>query len=394
MDKENIQKMAWNEPGGSNNKDPWGCSGKSGGGSPPDLDEMLKKFKDKFGGFSGGSLPGGFGFILIGVVILWLLTGIYIVDPAERGVELRFGKYSTTTGPGPHWHLPYPIEKVEIVNVDRIQNLEIGYRSGSGRLSGSVYGESLMLTKDENIIDTKFAVQYKIKSAKDYLFNIVQPDTTLREVTESAVRDIVGKSKMDFVLTEGRAEIADRAKNLIQKIMDNYGSGLLVTSVNMQDAQPPEQVQDAFDDVVKAREDKQKFINQAEAYRNDILPKARGKAARIVAEANAYKEQIVAKAEGEAARFSQILQEYAKAPDVTRERMYLETMEQVLGRTGKLIMDQSSNNLMMMPLDKMLSGSGMLPKPAMANTRQSVVNNSPAIKREAERKVRSLREGR
>ena len=383
--------MAWNEPGGSNDKDSWG-GGRSGGGSSPDFDEILNKIKDRFGG--GGGISGGLGFLLIGVVVLWLLTGIYIVDPAERGVELRFGKYTTTTGPGPHWHLPYPIERVEIVNVDRIQNLEIGYRSGSGRFSGSVYGESLMLTEDENIIDTRFAVQYKIKSAKDYLFNLVYPDITLREVTESAVRDIVGKSKMDFVLTEGRAEIADRAKTLIQSIMDNYGSGLLVTSVNMQDAQPPEQVQNSFDDVVKAREDKQKFINQAEAYQNDILPKARGKAARIVAEANAYREQVVAKAEGEASRFSQILQEYTQAPEVTRERMYLETMEQVLGRTGKLIMDKSENNLMLMPLDKMLSGTGISSNSSSGNVEKIAPRRLPGVKREVERRARNLREGR
>lgn len=394
MDTDNIQKMAWNEPGGSDNKDPWGNrSNKQSGGTPPDIDEMLKKIKDKFSGAGGGGLPGGIGFILIGAVLLWLATGIYIVDSAERGVELRFGKYSATTLPGPHWHLPSPIETVEIVNVERIQNLEIGYRSGGGsRFSGNVLSESLMLTEDENIIDTKFAVQYKIKSAKDYLFNMVDPDVALREVTESSVRDIVGKSKMDFVLTEGRADIANRAQTLIQKIMDGYGSGLLVTSVNMQDAQPPEQVQASFDDVVKAREDKQRFINQSEAYRNDILPRARGKAARIVAEANAYREQVVAKAEGESSRFSQILTEYEKAPEVTRERMYLESMEQVLGRTGKLITGQGNGNLMMLPLDKMLSGSTMLPKPQIVAPSGQV--DTPMVQRQVERKTRSLREGR
>jgi membrane protease subunit HflK len=362
-------KMAWNEPGGSGgNKDPWG-NNKPGGGQqmPPGFEEFANKIKEKFGGmFGGGSgkkdgKPGssggifsGIGLILI-LLIVWILSGIYIVEPSERGVVLRFGKYVDTTAPGPHWHIPYPIESAEVLNVDRIRTLEIGYRSGGRtRISGSVFNEALMLTEDENIVNAKFAVQYKIKDARDFLFNVNNPTNSLYEVTQSAVRNVIGRNKMDFVLTEGRAEIAYQIESIIQSVIDKYQTGLEITSVNIQSAQPPDQVQAAFADANKAKEDKQRFINQAEAYRNKILPNARGQAARIIAEANAYKEQIEAKATGEASRFSQILSEYQKAPEVTSSRLYIETMEDVLSKNSKVVMDaEGQNSLMVLPLDKM-----------------------------------------
>ncbi len=366
--------MAWNEPGGSKDNDPWGGGNKKDQG-PPDLDEVVKKFQDQvrkiFGGKgskgsdgdSEGSSTGGsggaigIGVILGGALFLWGLTGIYIVDEGKRGVELRFGQYSETTQPGPHWHIPSPIDSVEIVDVSQIRNVEIGYRSGAGAESSkrSVLNEAMMLTQDENIVDVNFAVQYRIKEARDYLFNMRSPDETLREATESAVREIVGKSKMDFVLTEGRSEMVQSAEVLIQEILDRYGSGLQVTSVNMQDAQPPEQVQAAFSDAVKAREDEQRLKNEAEAYSNDILPKARGAGARMFEEATAYKSKVVAEAEGQASRFLQVLTEYQKAPIVTRERLYLDAMEAVLNNSSKVMLDvEGGGNLLYLPLDRMM----------------------------------------
>ena len=365
MDKTNIQEMAWNDPGNSGDNQ-WGKGNKSNNSSnglPPELEDFIGKLKSKFGGLFGDGNKGGSSGLLIifsFLLIIWLLSGIYIVDPAERGVVLRFGKHVETVTEGPHWHIPYPIEQVEIVDVDRSRVITIGYRDNINGRAGEVLSESLMLTKDENIINAKFAVQYKIKNAEDYLFNVKNPTITLHQVTESAVREVVGKSKMDFVLTEGRAEMVLKVEDLVQKTLDKYGTGIIVTQVTMKDAQPPDQVQEAFADVVKAQEDNKKFINQAEAYRNDIIPKARGKVARIVAEANAYKEQIVAKAEGESSRFKQILTEYKKAPDVTRKRMYIDTMQNVLSKTGKIFIDSnSSNSLFVLPIEKLLRSGVM-----------------------------------
>jgi len=375
--------MAWNEPGGSKDNDPWG-GGKKNDQGPPDLDEVVKKFQDQvssiFGGKKGskggdgddkGSSSGGAGgkvgisVVLGGAIFLWGLTGIYIVDEGTRGVELRFGQYNETTQPGPHWHIPSPIDSVEIVDVSQIRNVEIGYRSGAGAGDASkrsVLNEALMLTQDENIVDVNFAVQYRIKNAQDYLFNLRSPDETLREATESAVREIVGKSKMDFVLTEGRSDMVRSAEVLIQDILDRYGSGLQVTSVNMQDAQPPEQVQAAFSDAVKAREDEQRLKNEAEAYANDIIPKARGAAARMNEEATAYKSKVVAEAQGQSSRFLQVLGEYQKAPVVTRERLYLDAMETVLNNTSKVMIDvEGSGNLLYLPLDRMMGQAAAAP---------------------------------
>lgn len=379
--------MAWNEPGKSG-QDPWGNSGKpgnngnNGGGDnkPPkkqnndDLDELLKKAQSILGGAgnkfgnNGGGIGGIGGSVIVAViVVVWILSGIYIVDPAERGVVTRFGSFVEETKAGPHWHMPYPIEKVRVVNVDQIRTAEIGYRSGvqdsRGRSgSGSVLNESLMLTKDENIVDLKIAVQYQVTSANKYLFDVTDPDTTLRSVTESALREVVGQSTMDFVLTEGRDEIVKRVKDLAQERLDAYNTGLMITSVNLQEAKPPEQVQPAFADVVKAGQDRERSINEAEAYSNDILPKARGQAARQLEEASAYHDQVIAQAKGEASRFTSIVTEYEKAPEVTRKRLYIDAVSGVLSSTSKVFVgSESSNNLLYLPLDKMVGGQTSAP---------------------------------
>lgn len=360
--------MAWNEPGGGDNN-PWGSGSRKGASGPPDLDDIFRKLRQSLGGF-GGKRGGGSGAgmrspipLIVGIIFaVWLASGIYIVDPAERGVELRFGKYTVTTLPGPHWHIPYPVETVEVVNVAQIRNVEVGFRSG-GSVRGSasaprVPAESLMLTKDENIVDIKLAVQYRVKDARQYLFNVIDPDATLAQVTESAVRETIGKSTLDFVLTEGRAEVMTRTEDVLQAILDRYASGLEVTSVNLQDAQPPEEVQAAFEDVIKSREDEQRLRNEAETYANDIIPRARGAAQRQIEESSAYKSRVVEQAFGEGSRFTQVLTEYRKAPAVTRERLYLDAMEQVLANTGKVMVDvKGSSNLLYLPLDRM-NGEG------------------------------------
>jgi membrane protease subunit HflK len=378
--------MAWNEPGGSGNKDPWGGGRKDDQG-PPDLDEVLKKMTDKinslFGGkggkggddsgrFSGqgGGSSIGISFVLILAVIVWGLSGLYIVNEGRQGVVLRLGAFDRITNPGLNWY-PRFFEKVEIVDVEQVRSVNIG----------TVSSESLMLTQDENIVDIQFAVQYKVKDAKEYLFNVRDPASTLRQATETAMREIVGKNEMDFVIKDGRVEVATRTKDLMQVILDGYNTGVVVTNLNMQDAQPPEQVQHAFDDAIKAREDKERLVNEAEAYANDILPKARGKAARMEQEANAYRDEIVAKAEGEAERFTKVLVEYNKAPKVTRERLYLDAMESVLGNANKVMVDvKKGNNLMYLPLDRLNQRqSAPLDMTDLENQKQSADSANPNI---------------
>ena len=354
--------MAWND---NNNQNPWGNNGQT----PPELDQVIIDFKKKFSGVFGGKPPsnsdtprlpsvGGLKYIFILALLVWVLSGIYIIDPAEKGVVLRFGAFQEETGQGPHWHLPYPIETLNRVNVEQIRTAQIGYRDAiSNRRGGNVSSESLMLTKDENMIDAKFAVQYKIDDVQAYLFNVANPDMTLRHVVESAIRQVVGKNTMDFVLTEGRVSIADSIKEKSQELLNIYQTGLQITTVNMQDAQPPEQVQASFSDAVKAREDKQRLINEAQTYANDILPKSRGKAARMLEESKAYKSEVVSKSEGEASRFGQILAEYEKAPEVTRERLYRETMENVFANTSKVIVDSKANSMMYLPIDKLINAN-------------------------------------
>ena len=364
--------MAWNQPeGNGSGRDPWGNRGGQSG--PPDLDELLgnlqRRLRGLFGGGSrgggGGTFGGGGkgirsfgtrGFALVVVVLLvgWGLAGIYIVEPAEEGVVLRFGRYHETTGPGPHW-APYFVDSVEKVNVEQIRRAEIGYRSEAG--DQSVPPESLMLTRDENIVDVGFAVLYRIKDARNYLFVVRDPDLSLRQATESAIREVVGRNIMDFVLTDGRAVVAEQVRELTQEILDRYETGLLVASVNMQKAQPPDQVREAFSDAVKAREDEERYKNEARAYAADILPRARGDANARLQEAEGYKQRVINEARGDASRFTSVLNEYTKAPEVTRQRLYLDAMQNVLGNSTKVLLDiEGGNNLLYVPLDKLLTG--------------------------------------
>lgn len=357
--------MSWNEPGGDK-KDPW--SGRGDPKGPPDLDEAIRALQEKlskfFGGGEGGGESGPSGifaqkFVKLVIfalfVLIWLISGFYIVDEGNHGVETRFGKYAGITQSGLHWHIPAPVEQVTIVNVKQQRFIEVGYRSaGAEQLTGSVPKEALMLTKDENYVDVRLAVQYQVKDAKDFIFNLVDPAATLKQVTESAERGVIGGSEMDFVLTEGRSEIVTQIKKEIQEVMDSYHSGIQITSVNLQDAQPPEQVQNAFADAIKAREDQQRLINEAQAYSNDVVPKARGAAARKIQEAEGYKEQVIAQAIGEANRFSQMFAEYSKAPDVTRKRLYIESIEAVLTQSNPVLVDvKGNNNMLYLPLDKL-----------------------------------------
>jgi modulator of FtsH protease HflK len=379
--------MAWNEPGGG--KDPW--SGKGGDQGPPDLDEVVKKLQDKFGGLfgggkssndgssgkSGGSGPGSktFSIALIVLLLGWLASGIYIVQPAERGVVLRFGAYSETTQPGPHWHIPFPVESVIRVDVDQISSFR---------------HKALMLTRDENIVDVELTIQSRIQDAADFLFQDRDPRKTMQDATETAVRTTIGKNDLDFILTQGRGAIADRIKQEAQGLINSYKTGLIITSVNMQPAKPPEQVKSAFDDAIKAREDKERLENQAEAYANQVVPEARGEAARRLAEAKAYKDRVIAVAEGDVSRFLSVLKEYKRAPTVTRERLYLDAMETMLGQTSKVMLDaKSGNSLMYLPLDKLIqnratSGSEQSSN-ASSNSSQSSSRSTPTNLRNVDR---------
>jgi membrane protease subunit HflK len=355
--------VAWNEPGGSGGKDPWGQRRKEQG--PPDLDKIIKNIRDRlsglFGGGSGGGTGGGservnrigLGLIVAVALGLWSLSGFYVINQGERGVELKFGKKNQVTGPGLHWHLPWPIERVEKVNVDQVSTLSIGRRGDKG--SGGGADSGFMLTEDENIVVVEFTVQYKIKDASDYLFNVRDPKSTIVQAMESASREVVGKSQLDFIITEGQLEVSEKSQKLLQEILDRYKSGVQIVKVQMQKVTPPEEVKAAFDDATKAREDGARIIKEAEAYSNDIIPRARGAASRLVQEAQGYKASVMARAEGDARRFTSIVGEYVKAPGVTRDRMYIETMEQVLSSTTKILIDQKgSSNVLYLPLDRML----------------------------------------
>jgi membrane protease subunit HflK len=340
--------MAWNEPGGSGNKDPWGNRKNEQG--PPDLDEIIKKLQSKFSGLFGGSggsgrkrtPSGGFGlgFIATVVLVIWALSGIYIVDEGKQGVVLQFGAFHGITNPGPHWY-PRFIQSVDIVEKDKSRSVGVGLNRD----------ESLMLTKDENIVDVKFEVQYRVKDAKNYLFSVVDPDSTIRAATESALREIVGTSAMNYVLE--RNDVAELTGALIQKILDRYDTGLLVEEVNLVYSEAPEEVKPAFDDVNSAEQDRDRFIEEARKYQNQIVPIARGDAARIEQEAEAYKQEKIARAEGDARRFNELLVEYKKAPQITRERLYLEAMEDVLSKNSKVMIDvKEGNNLLYIPIDQ------------------------------------------
>ena len=337
--------MAWNEESDNKqDKDPWGKNGNQG---PPDLDEIVKKMQKGIGGIFGnkptkkGDTPVFPFLIAIILLVAWLIFDMtYLIDQQQKGVVLRFGKHVSTLDPGLNIRLPRPIEVVKKVNVGQVR---------------SITHKASMLTQDENIVDVEVAVQWRIGSATDFLFNVFDPFPTLRQVTESAVREVIGKSELDFVLTEGRSEIAQKIQILIQDVLDDYESGIYISSVEMQPAKPPEEVKAAFDDAIKAREDEQRLVNEAEAYRNDIIPKARGSAARLREESNGYKARVIAKAEGEASRFEQLLTEYKRAPRVTRERLYLDAIESVFSNTNKVLIDNDNgNSLMYLPIDRLI----------------------------------------
>ena len=352
--------MAWNEPNG--NKDPWGRKSNTSSELDNALNDLNKYFKNLLGGTSGGSNSNKKNSSIIGAVILtiYLLSGIYIVNDGERGVVLQFGEFSNITMPGPHW-IPRIIQKAEIVDVSKIR---------------SIQQKAQMLTEDENIVSVNFAIQYDIKDASDYIFNLRDPDETLSAAGESSIREVLGKNKMDFVITEGRETIASDTKILLQTVLDSYDAGINVQTVNILEAQPPEQVQDAFSDAIRAREDEQRYINEAEAYRNEIIPLARGKAVQIIEEAKAYRVKLIKSAEGEALRFSKLYKEYKKSPEVTRERLYIESVESVLGSSTKVMIDiDGGNNLLYLPLDKILEPR-MQNSSTMGNSGSSSTNDS------------------
>ena len=290
------------------------------------------------------------------MVLLWLASGVYIVGPAERGVVLRFGKFAEETGPGPRWHLPWPIETVEVVNVSGVRTLEIGYRNNP---RNKVLRESLMLTDDENIVDVQFAVQYTLSSGRDYLLSVRNPEETVLQAAETAIRQTVGRRSMDAVLYEDRGGVQAEVQKLMQEILDRYRVGILISNVTMQGAQPPEQVQAAFDDAVKAGQDRERQKNEGEAYANDVIPKARGAAARLAEEAEGYRQRVIATAEGEAARFRLVVEEYNKAPRVTRDRLYLDALSHVMTNATKVVVDQrAGSNLLFLPLDRLMASVG------------------------------------
>lgn len=372
--------MPWNQPG-SGGQDPWGGGKRN---SQPDLDEIVKSVQDKVGGLFGGgggnkrgAKFGGFGMVLIPLILLigWLASGFYTVEQGSEAVILRFGEYQETTAPGLHWHYPTPIERRIIVNIEKINTAEVGFREDRSGRKTSVPREALMLIADENIVNVQLAVQYDIKDARMLIFNVAErAEDVVRGATESVLREVVGGSPLEL-LTEGRAVVASKTKTLLQSILDRYETGINITAVEMQDAQPPKEVKPAFDDAVKAREDKIRLKNEAEAYANDIVPRARGGAARMEQEADAYKQSIIARATGEASRFDQILAEYRKAPEITRDRLYLESMEQVLKNTSKLMIDQSGggNNVMYLPLDQLIKQ-----RQSSTNNRSASSDTAPA----------------
>jgi membrane protease subunit HflK len=366
-------KFSLNDPrwgrGSKDNGQHQNNDGKKPGDGPPDLDQLWRDFNQRLNrlfGNKGGRGDGGGGFTpdmrgagvgvgLVGAIVLflWLVSGFFIVQEGQTGVILTFGKYSHMTPAGFNWRWPYPIQSHEVVNVSQVRTVEVGYRSSFKNKQAK---ESLMLTDDENIIDIQFAVQYKLKSAAEWVFNNRDQEETVRQVAETAIREIVGRNKMDFVLYEGREKVALDVNQLMQQIVDRYKSGVQITNVTMQNVQPPEQVQAAFDDAVKAGQDRERQKNEGQAYANDVIPRARGAASRLLQESEAYRSRVVANAQGDASRFKQVLVEYQKAPAVTRDRMYLEAMQQIFSNTTKVMVDsKSGNNLLYLPLDKLIS---------------------------------------
>ncbi len=330
--------MAWNEPGGGNGS--WNRSGRQ----PPDLEDLVRDTLQKlFGAFGGGGKQTARrGLIwLLGIVVgIWALTGLYRVDEAEQAVVLRFGEYASTRGAGLRWRLPWPIESVEKVNVAEINKFS---------------QQTRMLTADENIVAVDLVVQYQRSDPVDFLFQVRRAEETLGDVSESAIREIIGKNDMDYILGEGRSDIAQRTEDLIQQTLDDYRTGLGVTQVNLRDANYPEQVEAAVQDAIKAREDKERLAFEAQAYANDVVPRARGEAAKRLQDAEGYRSRVIADAEGEAQRFEKLLVEYQKAPEVTRERLYIEALEEFYGNANKVLLEaEGSGNLLYLPVDQLI----------------------------------------
>ena len=368
-----------NDPG-------WGRGGSGGGGDgqrprpgndgPPDLDELWRDFNRKLNGLfrkgggsgppSGGSdgpgLKGagtGIGVLAIVAILLWLGSGFYIVPEGHAAAILRFGEFRTLNDrPGFTWRLPYPVEVHELVNVQQLRQIEVGYRSN---VKNKVLKESLMLSQDQSIVDMQYAVQYRLSDPVAWLFNNnpgPAPDEIIRQGAETAMRETVGRNRIDQVLYEEKEAVAKDAQKLMQAIVDRYKAGVAIIDVTIQQAQPPEQVQAAFEDANKAAQDRERLINEGRAYANDVIPKARGNAARLTEEAEGYKQRVIATAQGDASRFTQVLTEYSKAPQVTRDRMYLETMQQVFTNTTKIYVDSRNTSLLSLPLDRLLQGQG------------------------------------
>jgi modulator of FtsH protease HflK len=366
---QGAEFMPWSNQGGGpwgsgGSKGPWGSGPQSSGPQPPDLEQLLRRSQDKLKSvLPGGNLGGrGFALLTLGAIVLWCVSGFFRVEPDELGVVLRFGKHVREVQPGLNYHLPYPIETVLTPKALRVNKIDVGMRvvddARRGTTVRDVPEESLMLTGDENIVDVDFSVLWKVQPAKvrDYLFNIQNPEGTVKAVAESAMREVVGRSNIQPILTGARQNIESSVQDLMQKTLDHYGAGILIQQVQLQKVDPPAQVIDSFRDVQAARADLERAQNEAQTYANRVVPEARGRVAQITQTAEAYREQTVAEAQGQTARFSKIYDEYKKAPDVTRQRMYLETMERLFGSTDKIILDtggQAGGVVPFLPLDQM-----------------------------------------
>src|SRR5919201_3799666 len=375
--------MSLNDPNwGRGSRGPQGPGG--GNQGPPDLDELWRNFNRRLSeifrrrGHGAGDEPprppsarglgGGAGALIALVLAVWLASGFFIVVEGQRGVVLSFGKFSDERMPGLRWRWPWPIQSHEIVNLSQVRTLEVGYRNN---VRTKVLKESLMLTDDENIVDLQFAVQYVVKDARDFIFNVRRPDESAMQIAETAMREVIGKNRMDAILYETQVDVANKARDLMQAIHDRYGTGIQVSTVTIQNAQPPEQVQAAFDDAVKAGQDRERQKNEGQAYANDVIPRARGTASRLQQEADGYRQRVIASADGDASRFKQVLTEYAKAPQVTRERIYIDTMREILSSTNKVMMDyRGSGNLLLLPLEKLLQQAAGAANPTEAQASQ------------------------
>lgn len=388
----NLNDPRWGRGDGSGNNaqnpDPGNDNRRPGNNSgPPDLDELWRDFNRKLNSLFGRKGAGGGGGrgkpslppdlypsprgLGIGIVVLiivaiagWIASGFFIVQEGQQAAVTRFGKFAYVANAGFHWRLPYPFESDEIVNVSQVRSIEVGR---GGEVPATGLPESAMLTEDENIVDVRFAVQYHIDDIKEYLYNNRSPDEAVRQAAETAIREVVGNKSLDYVLYVGREQVASDVQSLVQRILDRYKTGIVVTAVTLQNVQPPEPVQAAFDDAIKAGQDRERLKNEAEAYANNVIPRAQGTASRLIQDAEGYKARVVAQAQGDASRFEQVYKAYEKAPQVTRERMYLQTMQDILSHVSKILVESRSNNsLLYLPLDKLMQQAGAAPKAGAA----------------------------